>query len=261
MRISASQIAECIGGRIRMGDEKLICSGISIDSRSIKHGWSFVCIEGPHFDGHDFAKDAMDNGASIIISSMDRIDLKCGCLIEVENTQKALGDIARYWRNQFDIPCIAITGSNGKSTTKEMIASILSSLGAVLKTEGNYNNLIGLPLTIFRLNVKHNVAVLEMGMNAPGEIARLTSIADPSIGLITNVTAAHLEKLHTIKAVAEAKAELFKTMKSDGVIIVNNEDVFISEMAKSYRGKSITFGMRSNSDVRFLNMESDALDS
>jgi len=173
----------------------------------------------------------------------------------------ALGDIAAFWRQKFKIPCVGITGSNGKTTTKEMIAAALASLGPVLKTSGNFNNLIGLPLTVFEWSAKDKVAILEMGMNAVGEIEKLTKIADPDVGLITNVSPAHLELLHNIENVAKAKGELFENMRDDGVIVVNLEDPWVKKLSKHYCGKKYTFGMQNEADVRFGRLESKGLES
>lgn len=261
MNIKLEEIAKVVNGRLIHAGGGNFVSGISIDSRTIKSGEAFVAVKGMHFDGKNFIPDAIKNGACVVIAPD-----KCECpnnigLITVVDGVKALGDLAFWWRGHFDIPCVAITGSNGKTTTKEMISAIVSSRGEVLKTEGNFNNLIGLPLTVFRWRSEHKVAVLEMGMNAKGEIRRLTEIANPTIGIITNVTAAHLEKLQTVEGVAEAKGELFERMRKDGVAIVNDEDYFVKKAVGSFKGSVITFGMQNSSDVQFLHMESQDLES
>ncbi|MDZ4225026.1 MAG: UDP-N-acetylmuramoyl-tripeptide--D-alanyl-D-alanine ligase, partial [bacterium] len=166
-----------------------------------------------------------------------------------------------WWRRQFNIPCVAITGSNGKTTTKEMIASILAVRFNILKTEGNLNNLIGLPLTLSRLDKTHEAVILEMGMNASGEIRRLTEIAGPTVGVVTNAAAAHLEKLQTVEKVAEAKAELYKTMSRDGIAVYNAEDANLSRMAQTFEGEKISFGMTAQNDICFEHMESVGFDS
>jgi UDP-N-acetylmuramoyl-tripeptide--D-alanyl-D-alanine ligase len=182
-------------------------------------------------------------------------------VIRVKDGEQALGDIAAHWRKRFDIPCIAVTGSNGKSTTKEMTAAIVSSFGPVLKTEGNFNNLVGLPLTILRWRDEHKVAVLELGMNAPGEIARLTKIANPRVGIVTNVTAAHLEKLRTVDKVAAAKGEIVEAMDPHGTLVVNDEDPWVRAMGSRFAGNVISFGMQNTSTVKFGHMISEGLDS
>ena len=178
----------------------------------------------------------------------------------MKDTLTALGDLAAWWRKKFSIPCVAITGSNGKTTTKEMVASILGFKGAVLKTEGNFNNLIGLPLTISRWENSHRYAVLEMGMSDFGEIKRLTEIAAPTVGCVTNVAAAHLEKLGEMEDVARAKGEMFSAMNSSGMIVVNAEDPLVCKKAELFRGKKIFFGMQKHCEVRFEHWEQKSLD-
>ncbi len=245
--------------------------GLATDSRLLKKGELFFALKGPHFDGHEFCKIAIDNGASGIV--VDPAKLLAGrressqttggqaWIFEVADTLKALGDMAHWWRNTFEVPCIAVTGSNGKTTTKEMIASILSTRWNVLKTEGNFNNLIGLPLMLDRLNRFHKAAVLEMGMNASGEIKRLTEMANPTIGVVTNAAAAHLEKLQTVEKVAQAKAELYEAMRPDGVAVYNAEDPNLSRLAQKFKGTKIAFGMSSKNNVCFEHMESIGFDS
>lgn len=248
------------GNLISAGSSRTV-GGVSIDSRKIKSGECFIALKGSHFDGGEFISKAIAAGASVVVTSAEvKVPNNIG-LIKVDDPIVALGDIAAFWRERFTVPCVGITGSNGKSTTKQMTAAALSSLGPVLRTEGNFNNLIGLPLTALRWNADHKVAVLEMGMNAPGEIARLTKIARPDVGLITNVSSAHLEKLHSIENVARAKGELFENMRQDGTIIVNLEDQWIQKLAKKYKGCVYTFGMQNGADIQFGRMESRGLTS
>lgn len=231
-------------------------TGISIDSRTIKPGEVFVSIKGAHFDGRDFINEAVSKGAPAIVTTSLPNEIKQVNAIQVNDTVEVLGNLASWWRDRFDVPCVAITGSNGKSTTKEMIAAIASARGNVLKTEGNYNNLIGLPLTVFRWEMEHDVAILEMGMNAKGEIKRLTQVSRPDIGLITNITAAHLEKLESVDGVAAAKGELFDAMSTKSMAIINDEDPWVKKLGAKFKGPKISFGMQNTSDVQFLNMES-----
>lgn len=261
MKFRLGDIVRATGGRLIAGDENLSCSGVGIDTRKIAAGELFVAIRGAHFDGHDFLNDAASRGASAFVVK-DGTTLPDGMAgVLVPDTERALGDLAAWWRAKFDIPRVAITGSNGKSTTKEMAAAIAAGLGDVIKTEGNFNNLIGLPLTVFNFSSGHKVAILEMGMNAPGEIARLTRIADPTVGLITNVTAAHLEKLGSVDAVARAKGELFDELSERGLAVINDEDRRVKEMGAKFKGRKITFGMQNSSDVCFRHMDMDNFDS
>lgn len=261
MKFSINDIASATNGKIIGKVSELPCFGVSIDTRKIEKGMLFVAIRGAHFDGHDFLGDAVAAGARAVVAEAGRAGSCAVPVIEVKDTVVALGEIARWWRGRFKIPCVAITGSNGKSTTKEMASAVADSLGPVLKTEGNFNNLIGLPLTVFRLSDEHRVAILEMGMNASGEIRRLTEIANPNVGLITNATAAHLEFLRTVDAVAAAKGELFDAMSSDAAAVINGEDHRVMEIGKRRPGKKIIFGMQNGFDVQFLHMEMTNLDS
>lgn len=260
MNFTLNDIVTATKGRLIAGAGTLPCTGLSIDTRKIEKGQLFVAIRGAHFDGHEFLADARAAGASALLVQSGTAVPAGEPAIEVDNTERALGDIAAWWRRRFAIPRVAITGSNGKSTTKEMTAAIAGALGPVLKTEGNFNNLIGLPLTIFRMTDEHRVAILEMGMNAPGEIRRLAEVANPTVGLITNVTAAHLERLHTVETVAKAKGELFETMNADAIAVVNGEDRWVRDLARGRAGRRIVFGMQNDFDVRFLHMETTGLD-
>lgn len=175
-------------------------------------------------------------------------------VIEVNDTLNALGQIARYWRQKHPIPLAAITGSNGKTTTKEMLAGIMKHSFRVLKSEGNFNNLVGVPLTLLRLSAEHQIAVVEFGANQPGEIARLSEIADPQVGVITNVSDSHLEFFKTREGVARAKGELFRTLKSSSSAVFNADDHRVVELAKPYPGKKLSFGIESPAAVRAENI-------
>lgn len=259
---SIEEILNVTGGELVFPGQFKSVGGISIDSRSIKAGDCFIAIKGAHFDGSDFINDAVLKGASLVVANAKpAASPGAAAFIVVRDPVRALGDIAAFHRKRFNVPTVAITGSNGKSTTKQMTAAAIGSLGRILKTEGNFNNLIGLPLTVLKWTHKDDAAVLEMGMNAPGEIARLTEIADPDVGLITNVSSAHLEFLHSVENVAKAKGELFRGMRSDKVIVVNLEDSWVVKMAEGYRGRVYTFGMQNDADVRFGRMESRSLES
>ncbi len=260
MRFTLDDIARATGGSVSKADAGLEIEAIGIDTRRLPRGALFVAIPGAHFDGHDFLGDAQASGAEACVVRKGTRVPKGIVPVEVDDTVKALGDMASWWRGRFKVPCVAITGSNGKSTTKEMASAIVEATGPILKTEGNFNNLIGLPLTVFRWDDDHAAAILEMGMNAPGEIRRLTEIARPDVGLITNVTAAHLEKLHTVEAVAHAKGELFEAMGDHGVAVINAEDRWVREMSSMHGGEKISFGMRNDCDVKFLHMETDGWD-
>ncbi len=254
-RFSLQDILDATGGALISGDPNKVLRGISIDSRSIKRGDLFIALRGVRFDGHQFAKEALAKGGEGVI--IENESLRGGkppgqekkAVITVGDTLRALGDIARWWREKHPIPIIAVVGSNGKTTTKEIIATLLEGTFRVLKTLGNRNNLVGLPLTILDLGPKHNIAVLEMGMNIKGEIRRMTEIANPDVGLITNISEAHLEGLGTFEELIKAKGELWDTMRPDGVIVVNHDDSNVMKLAKRYPGKKVTFGLEGPSDV------------
>ena len=261
MQIALEHILEATGGKLIQKGSADGCTGVSTDTRTLEKGDAFVAIRGPHFDGNKYAAEAASKGARVLVLTSNVEVSNDVAVIRVKEGERALGDIAAWWRKKFKVPCVAITGSNGKSTTKEMIAAIVSSLGPVLKTEGNFNNLVGLPLTIMRWSDEHKVAVLEMGMNAPGEISRLTEIADPHVGVVTNVTAAHLEKLRTVDKVAAAKGEIVEAMDPRGTIVINDEDPWVRAMGSRFAGNVISFGMQNDSTVKFGHMISEGLDS
>jgi UDP-N-acetylmuramoyl-tripeptide--D-alanyl-D-alanine ligase len=221
---------------------------ISTDSRRLKEGALFIALRGLRHDGHDFALGALRNGAAAVMVEELPRGVEAARALIVDDTLRALGDLAAYTRQRKPLRVVAITGSNGKTTTKEMVAAICAQArfppphDAVLKTKGNENNLIGLPLTLLRLAGNEAVAVLEMGMNARGEIARLTEIATPDVGVVTNVGPAHLEGLGSIEGVARAKGELFATMKENTTIAVNMDDEWVVRIAAGFRGRRIEFG-------------------
>ncbi len=227
--------------------------GISTDSRLVKEGNLFIALKGEKYNGHDFIKQAMQRGAAGIIVSDPKVGEnltdKGVAVIKVSDTLIALGDLAHEWRKRFPVTVIGLTGSSGKTTTKEMIAAIVGRKKNVLKTEGNLNNLIGLPQTIFHLTGQHDLAVLEMGTNTRGEIKRLTQIAAPDIGLITNIGQAHLAGFGSVDVVREEKGDLFLNMSPSGTVIVNIDDEAVAFCAERWTGRKVTFSMGPNADV------------
>lgn len=224
--LTLNQIACAVHGTI-LGEvnEQLTVQDICTDSRKIKKGCLFIPLVGETFDGHDYIASAFEYGASVALTVRDVTDPVPGkAYIRVENTQTALGELASYYRSLFQIPVIAVTGSVGKTTTKDMVASVLAEKYNVLKTDGNFNNNIGLPMTIFRLNRTHQIAVLEMGMNHLGEIDYLTRIARPDVAIITNVGDAHIENMGSRDNTLKAKAEIFNGMTVAGVAVLNGDD-------------------------------------
>jgi len=254
VQMTAGKILSPIEGELLRGSRDVSFSGISTDSRTVGKGQLFWALKGETFDGHDFVKAAIKKGAvAVVVNKGWAADLPANMrasIIGVPDTLQALGDLARRWRRRFDVRVAAITGSGGKTTTKEMTSAILSLEGPTLKNEGNFNNLIGLPLSLFLLEERHCYAVFEMGMNRPGEIGRLTEIADPDIGLITNVGRVHLEGVGSIRGVAKAKVELLEKMAPRGLAILNGDDRILMQAAASVRKKPVTFGQGLENTVR-----------
>ena len=246
-----SQVLLATGGRFVCGASEANFRAISTDTRTLQPGDLFVALSGEHFDGREFVKEAVRKGAAgVIVSSMVEEKLPVPVIL-VADPLEALGDLAAYRRASMpNLQVIALTGSSGKTTVKEMCAAILKEEYNVLKTEGNLNNLIGLPLTLLRVDACHDVAVLEMGMNRPGEIARMTDIADPDIACIVNIQGAHLAGLHSIDGVARAKGELFKGGKSWAKFCVNIDDKRVRALARNCSQEQITFGRSRNAYVR-----------
>ena len=239
-------------------DKKL--KGVSTDSRRVKPGEVFFAIRGEKFDGHDFVSDAAQRGclAAVVEDRLlpSAVRVENLPLLILNDSTKALGDFARFYKRKFDIPVIAVTGSNGKTTTKEMIAEVLGEKFTVLKTEGNLNNHIGVPQTLFRLEKKHDVAVIELGTNHFGEIDYLCTVAEPTYGLITNVGRAHLEFFGSLEGVAQAKGELFERLQPRGFGFVNADDRRVVDKARKLRRK-LTYGFeekRANIKGRFLGL-------
>ena len=257
--INAQEIAMQMGGRQISGSPDVSLGGLSTDSRTIAPGHIFLALKGERYDGHHFLTDAVNAGAAGVIvepgaTIPQDFATKGLVVITVASTLRALGDLALWWRKQWGGKLIAITGSNGKTTTKEMAASILSLTANTKKSPGNFNNFIGLPLTILSLEQDHRLAVLEMGMNRPGEIARLTQIAHPDIGLITNAASAHLEGLGDVQGVIKAKGELLEVMSEDSTAILNGDGELYEQLAPTFKGKLVSFGLGEANQIRAGNI-------
>ena len=225
---------------------KLSLRAVSTDTRALRPGDCFVALEGERFDGHDFIARAVEEGASAIVAREGRAPAPFSegvCFVEVADTLRALGEVARYHRRRHRIPLVGITGSNGKTSTKEMLASILGLDRQVLKNRGNFNNLVGVPLTLLELEDRHGAAVVEMGINMPGEMERLVEIAEPSVGLVTNIHPAHLERLGSPRGVLREKGRLWTFLEkrwTEGrfegeapLAVVNGDDPLLTEFAGS----------------------------
>jgi UDP-N-acetylmuramoyl-tripeptide--D-alanyl-D-alanine ligase len=227
-------------------------TGITTDTRNLKLGELFIALEGEKFDGHDFATTAIAKGAVALIVSR-QLSLNSSQTVPqliVPDTLQAYQTIARWWRDRFTIPVIGITGSVGKTTTKELIAALLNTQGKVLKTQANYNNEIGVPKTLLQLRSEDDYAVIEMAMRASGEIALLTEITRPTIGVITNVGTAHIGRLGSVEAIAKAKCELLASMSDSSIAILNHDNqLLIDTAATVWQGETITYGLEGG-DIR-----------
>jgi UDP-N-acetylmuramoyl-tripeptide--D-alanyl-D-alanine ligase len=256
--ITVEEILSPMRGELITGPKESCLTGLSTDTREVTPGQLFWALKGERHDGHDYIQSAVEKGASGIVINKDykpEILQRNDCaVITVNDTLEALGDLARWWRDKHSVRVAVITGSVGKSTTKEMAASILGLRAETLKNRGNLNNLVGLPLTIFQLTENHKRAVLEMGMNQPGEIARLTEIANPDVGLITNVARAHLEGVGSIDGVAKAKVELLEKISSDGRVLLNGDDELLMRAASPFGRKVTTYGLGSGNEIRAENI-------
>jgi UDP-N-acetylmuramoyl-tripeptide--D-alanyl-D-alanine ligase len=260
---TSGEVAAAVGGRL-YGDAERRLGGVATDSRDPLADQLFVALVGERFDAHEFLDQVIDKGAGALLISRTSLKVTPESrvrwsakvpLIEVDDSERGLGDLAKKHRQKLSTALVhAITGSNGKTSTKEMLAAILESAGSVLKTEGNLNNLIGLPMTLLGAKASHRSLVLEMGMNARGEIARLVEIADPDVGLITNVGPAHVGELGSIEAVAEAKGEMYAGLdRRRAIAVVNLDDTWITEMAaRAGINQRRTFGRHADADVRVV---------
>lgn len=247
MRLSEAAIAT--HGQLLGADLEFCCVGT--DSRAIKKGQLFVALKGENFDGHEYALQSLEQGASAVLVAQAS---NASPAVVVKDTRLALGELAAHWRAKFDMPVVAITGSNGKTTVKEMLAAILKVAAGedegVLATQGNLNNDIGLPLTMLNLGEQHRYAVLEMGMNHTGELSYLTHLAKPNVALVNNAGTAHIGELGSVEAIAKAKGEIFEGLAEDGMAIINADDVFADlwkTLAEKY--KQMTFGLNAKADV------------
>jgi len=253
-RFTTEEILRATGGELVAGSSIAKFCGVSTDSRTLRRGELFIAIKGKSFDGHNFIKDAIKKGAAGIIVQCDiaglltTYDLRL-TTIKVPDTTKALGGIAHYHRTRFDIPVIAITGSNGKTTTKELTAHILKKKFNILNSAGTENNNIGVPKTLFGLSRCYEAVVLELGTNAFGEMRNLAGIAAPTIGVITNIGPSHLEGLGSLGGVFREKMELFSGFSKGAVAIINGDDPYLAKVS-SAKYRVIRFGTKANADFR-----------
>jgi UDP-N-acetylmuramoyl-tripeptide--D-alanyl-D-alanine ligase len=258
MNLQLDFIIEAVSGRLLSGT----CAGItqvSTDSRKIAPGTLFVALKGERFDGHDFLVNAIEVGASAVLVSRRDVDLPSECkaaVILVDDTLVALQKLAACYRQLFSLPVVAITGSVGKTTTKDILADCLTSRYNTLKTQGNFNNEIGLPMTLFNLQPEHQAAVLEMGMRAPGEIRHLASLLHPDYAIITNVEPVHLETMGTLENIALAKCEVLEFIK-DGFALLNGDNQYLLNAASRFACKKYLFGFMDGNDIQIKSLVND----
>jgi UDP-N-acetylmuramoyl-tripeptide--D-alanyl-D-alanine ligase len=257
MKLPLSRVSEFISASGEF-DHKAIAQAYSIDSRTIKPGELFFAVKGERMDGHDFVQQALEKGAVAAVVRKDetaRYAVKTG-LVAVTDTLVALQTLGAAVRRLWGKPLIGVTGSTGKTTTKEAIAHVLSSRFRVLKSEGNFNNHFGLPLMLLKIEPEHEAAVIEMGMSHRGEIAALAKIAQPEIGVVTNVAPVHLEFFESVAEIARAKYELIESLPAGGTAILNADDEYVSQFGRDFRGKVVRYGLHASAEVRGENIES-----
>lgn len=256
MKLSMSRVAEFLSAKGNF-DPGNVAEGYSIDSRSVQPGELFFAVKGECMDGHDFVAQALEKGAVGAVVRRDQL-ARFGSgaqLIPVEDTLAALQTLAMAVRRVWAKPLVGVTGSAGKTTTKEAIAQVLSTRFRVLKSEGNFNNHFGLPLMLLKLEPGHDIAVIEMGMSHAGEIAALAKIAQPEIGVVTCVAPVHLEFFKSVADIARAKYELIESLPARGVAVLNADDEYVSQFGRDFRGKVVMYGLRGSADVRAENIK------
>lgn len=253
--LKCDEILKATGGTLISGDIKTKFYSISTDSRNIGEKALFIPIIGERFDGHAFIDQSFQAGALGALTQMATAPVENKVIIKVESTAKALQDIARYYRKLFKIPFVAVTGSVGKTSTKDMIAGVLGQKFNVLKTAGNFNNEIGLPLTIFNLDSFHQASVIEMGMSGFGEISRLTSIAQPDIAVITNIGMSHIEKLGSRQNILKAKMEILEGLSRNGLVVLNGDDKLLYGLKDLLEFRTVFYGMEEGLDYQAYNIK------
>jgi UDP-N-acetylmuramoyl-tripeptide--D-alanyl-D-alanine ligase len=255
MKLTLSKIAEFLSA---MGDfpREEVARGYSIDTRTIKTGELFFAVKGERLDGHDYVGAAVEKGALAAVVQKDQLHRypEKTRLLAVDDTLVALQTLATAVRKVWGKPLVGITGSAGKTTTKEAVAHVLGARFRVLKSEGNFNNHFGLPLMLLKLEPEHDVAVIEMGMSHAGEIRALAKIAQPEVGVVTNVAPVHLEFFDSLAGIARAKYELIESLPSNGTAVLNADDEYVSQFGRDFKGKVATYGMRPTADVRAENV-------
>ncbi len=260
MRLTIQELVAATHGRLISGDPHAFVSEVSIDTRTLSRGSCFFAIAGPRHDGHDYLQRAVELGARCVV--VENLDERATFappaipdIVQVPNSVAAIQDLARFIRQRSSTTFLGITGSNGKTTTKEMVTAILQRAGKTLATRGNLNNQLGVPLTLMRLEPDHRFAVIEMGASRDGDIALLADIARPQAGLITNIGKAHLEGMKSPEGILEIKRALFDALPAEGTAVVNADDALLPKAAESLRCRKISFGLSAGADVRAENID------
>ena len=255
MRLPLWRVAEFSGARGEF-DQETLATGFSIDSRTVNPGDLFIALKGERFDGHDFVKAALESGSvAAVVQAGSGVDAPVEKLLFVDDTLKALQSLGAAARRLWGKPLLAVTGSAGKTTTKEIIAHLLKTRFRVLKSSGNLNNHIGLPLQLLRLEPEHDLGVVEMGMNHPGEIRALGTLAHHDMAVVTCVAAVHLENFDSVADIARAKYEIIETLHPGGVAVLNADDEYVSQFGRDFKGKVVTFGLKRAADVSAQEIE------
>src|SRR5499427_662528 len=258
MNLTLEEIRASLGGTLQ-GSGNIRVKGYSIDTRTLKPGELFFAIKGPRFDGHEFVPQALTKKAAAVVVERP-VQSSEGSVIRVSSTIEALQNLAREVRRRWGMPIIGVTGSAGKTTTKEMTSAVLGKKFTVLRSVGNLNNEFGLPLCLLRVERHQNIGVLEMGMSAKGEIRRLASIAEPNEGVVTNVNPVHLEFFKSVDEIAEAKAELLEGLHDPKEGYLNNDDSRVRARSRKFSGKIITYGIKSVASFKVQQVQDLGLD-
>ena len=262
MKLTLGQVADWIHADGEF-DTLAEAVGYGIDSRTIGAGELFFAVRGERLDGHDFVEQALGKGAIAAVVQKDQVArFPTGSrLMAVEDTLKGLQTLATAVRRLWAKPLVGVTGSTGKTTTKEAIAHLLASRFRVMKSEGNFNNHFGLPLALLQLEPEHDIAVIEMGMSHRQEITALAAIAQPNIGVVTNVSAVHMEFFSSVAEIARAKYELIESLPAGATAVLNSDDEYVSQFGRDFHGKVVLYGLRSSADVRAEKIESHGIGS
>lgn len=259
--ITVKEISAVVGGKILCGDENTVITNIQYDSRSVKEGSLFVPIKGARVDAHRFIEDCLSAGAS---ATLTENNAPCGSVkpyIKVDDTLKALQTLAAWYRRQFTLKLVGVTGSVGKTSTKEMIAAALSQGFDVMKTQGNKNSQIGMPMTMFDIEEHNNAAVIEMGMSEFGEMDRLCDVACPNIAVMTNIGKAHIENLKTRQNIMSEKLKITKHFDENGVLFLNGDDVLLKTLHNKQKFRTVTFGLGTDCDYYADNISTEGFNT